>query len=186
MKHPTPVAVNQPESSVLVVSRRSFLGTLLGVAVIAIGALLTVPLLREVLSPLYSKGALSRWSKIGFVDSLPVAGSAPVKTEVVYRTLHGWRVTVTREHAFVQRTAEGKLLVLSAICPHLGCDVQWRGSQGDFYCPCHRSVFGPQGQLLKGPAKRGMDPLPTRQKDGEVLVRFEFFSEDTIEREVVS
>lgn len=185
MKHPNS-AVNQPDSSVLVVSRRSFLGTLLGVGVTAIGALLAVPFLRGALAPLYGNGALSRWSKIGFVDSLPAPGNAPVKKEVVYRTLHGWRVTVTREHAFVQRTAEGKILVLSAICPHLGCDVQWRGSEGDFYCPCHHSVFGPQGQLLKGPAKRGMDPLPTRRQDGEVLVHFEFFREDTIEREVVS
>lgn len=186
MKQNSPVAVNQPESSVIVLTRRSFLGTLLGVGSIALGALLAVPFLRFALYPLYSKGALSRWSRIGLVDSLPAPGSAPVKKEVVYRTLHGWRVTVTREHAFLQRTADGKVLVLSAICPHLGCTVEWRASEGDFFCPCHRSVFGPQGHLVKGPAKRGMDPLPTRQENGELLVHFEFFREDTLEREVVS
>lgn len=184
MNHQVPVAPNPPENSVIV-SRRSFMGTLLGVAGIAISALLTVPFMRFALAPLYSAGALSKWSRIGFVDSLPAPGAPPVQKEVVYRTLHGWRVTVTRESAFIQRTAEGNILVLSAICPHLGCTVQWRASEGDFFCPCHRSVFGPQGQLIKGPAQRDMDPLPTRRQNGEVLVHFEFFREDTTEREVV-
>lgn len=183
-KH-SPDSPNQPDNSAIVVSRRSFLGVLLGVGGVAVAALLTVPFLRHALYPLYSTSALSKWSKVGLVDSLPPPGSPPVKKQVVYRRLNGWRVTVTRESAFVQRTADGKILVLSAICPHLGCTVQWRASQNDFFCPCHHSVFGPQGGLEKGPAKRGMDPLPTRQENGEVLVHFEFFREDTLDREVV-
>lgn len=185
MKQPTPDSPNQPGSSVIVVSRRSFLATLLGVAGIVVGALLTVPFLRDALRPLYSEKALSKWSSIGMVDSLPPPGGAPVKKQVVYRRLHGWRVTVTRESVFIQRTAEGKVLVLSAICPHLACTVQWRAAKNEFICPCHHSVFGPQGDLKKGPAKRGMDPLPTRQEHGEALVHFEFFREDISKREVV-
>lgn len=45
--------------------------------------------------------------------------------------------------------------VISAICTHLGCTVQWRGDE--FACPCHGSVFNRQGAVLGGPAPR---PLP--------------------------
>lgn len=186
MEHARPAPIRELDSNLKVISRRSFFGVLVGLASIAISALLAVPLLRSMLYPLYSAGALSKWSKIGLVDSLPPAGSPPVRARITFRKLHGWRVTSTTESVYVERAANGKIRVLSAICPHLGCTVRWRAATGDFFCPCHHSVFGSDGTLLKGPAKRGMDPLPTRQQQGDLLVRFEFFREDVPDRDVVA
>ncbi len=45
--------------------------------------------------------------------------------------------------------------VISAICTHLGCTVQWRGAEFD--CPCHGSRYRPDGTVISGPAPR---PLP--------------------------
>jgi menaquinol-cytochrome c reductase iron-sulfur subunit len=182
-QHPAPV--RELDSNVIVISRRSFFGALLGVGGVAMSALLAVPVLRYVLYPLYANSSLSKWSKIGLIDSLPKTGSPPVKKEITFRKLDGWRETVTTESVYVERTPEGKIRVLSAICPHLGCTVQWRASRGDFVCPCHGSVYSEQGKLVKGPARRGMDPLPTQEKDGELDVHFEFFREDVPYREVV-
>lgn len=186
MEHPHNTFRNEEDKEVIVISRRSFFGALLGVGGVAMSALLAAPVLRYVLYPLYSKSALSKWSKIGLVDSLPPAGSPPAKMEITFRRLDGWRETVTTESVYVERKADGTIRVFSSICPHLGCTVQWNTSRNDFLCPCHGSVFNREGKHVAGPARRGMDPLPTDQKEGDLLVHFEFFREDVPYRDVVS
>lgn len=63
--------------------------------------------------------------------------------------------TFDSEHRlFVIRQAD-RFHVISAICTHLGCTVQWRGTEFD--CPCHGSRFRPDGSVIGGPAPR---PLP--------------------------
>jgi cytochrome b6-f complex iron-sulfur subunit/menaquinol-cytochrome c reductase iron-sulfur subunit len=73
--------------------------------------------------------------------------------------------------AWLLRRADGPV-ALSATCPHLGCGIVPRsdGLQG-FACPCHDSRFRPDGELEKGPAARGMDPLPVRIVEGRVQIQ---------------
>ena len=56
----------------------------------------------------------------------------------------------------------GDRRVLSAVCPHEGCEVDWSGERREFLCPCHDSVFRADGARLSGPAQRGLDQLATR------------------------
>src|SRR5512146_696789 len=42
--------------------------------------------------------------------------------------------------ALVMRSQEG-VVVLSMICTHLGCQVQWQEGKAEFYCPCHQGKF---------------------------------------------
>jgi Rieske Fe-S protein len=56
------------------------------------------------------------------------------------------------------RDDQGKLHVRSAVCPHLGCIVQWNRFEKVWDCPCHGSQFDPTGRVLHGPA---VDALPT-------------------------
>jgi len=62
--------------------------------------------------------------------------------------------------------------VVSAVCTHLGCTVQWRGGEENFDCPCHGSIFNKDGNVVGGPAPRALpwyslDKLP----DGQLLVK---------------
>jgi Rieske Fe-S protein len=63
-------------------------------------------------------------------------------------------------------------VMFSPICPHLGCRYEWNrpGFPNRFFCPCHGSQFGALGNKLAGPAPRGLDPLPFREKSGAAQV----------------
>src|SRR4051794_24087243 len=50
----------------------------------------------------------------------------------------------------------GTLHAVSAVCTHLGCQVQWNGAERSWDCPCHGSRFGPDGRVLQGPAVKGL------------------------------
>jgi glycine/D-amino acid oxidase-like deaminating enzyme/nitrite reductase/ring-hydroxylating ferredoxin subunit len=60
--------------------------------------------------------------------------------------LHGSRVAAYRDE-------NGKTIVRSAICTHLGCEVAWNTAERTWDCPCHGSRFKPTGEVLAGPAE---------------------------------
>ncbi|HSK15037.1 MAG TPA: FAD-dependent oxidoreductase [Gaiellaceae bacterium] len=63
---------------------------------------------------------------------------------------------VRGRHYAVHRDDTGKLHVLSARCPHLGCLVGWSSADRTWECPCHGSRFAADGTLLQGPATRDL------------------------------
>jgi Rieske Fe-S protein len=52
----------------------------------------------------------------------------------------------------VYRDAAGKVHERSAVCPHLGCIVQWNAAEKTWDCPCHGSRFDKLGTVINGPA----------------------------------
>ncbi|MBT1702555.1 FAD-dependent oxidoreductase [Chryseosolibacter indicus] len=61
--------------------------------------------------------------------------------------------------AAVYRDEKNVLHTYSAICPHLGCVVQWNGSEKSFDCPCHGSRFTTEGKVVNGPAKSDLKKI---------------------------
>jgi cytochrome b6-f complex iron-sulfur subunit len=62
----------------------------------------------------------------------------------------------------------GQLTMLSAVCTHAGCIVEWSAAAGQFICPCHRSSFDIDGSVLSGPAPRPLPKLAVRVRNGQV------------------
>ncbi len=55
------------------------------------------------------------------------------------------------------RDDDGSVTMVSAVCTHMGCLVDWNEAERTWDCPCHGSRFMPDGSVIGGPAET---PLP--------------------------
>ena len=59
----------------------------------------------------------------------------------------------------VYRNYDNTLNAFSAVCPHLGCIVQWNKDEKSFDCPCHGSRFASDGTVINGPSKTNLHTI---------------------------
>jgi menaquinol-cytochrome c reductase iron-sulfur subunit len=162
--------------------RRSFLIGLLAAGSAAVGALLAVPLLRFTLHPVLARTTEKSWSIVGDVDEFQNLDE-PLKKLVTIEQRDGWRKTLIEKPVYVGKDAGGKLIVLSAVCPHLGCTVPWLDKEKKFICPCHLGMFSQDGRLLSGPPPRDLDRLETKIEEGVLKTQYQFFRQLTRNKE---
>jgi menaquinol-cytochrome c reductase iron-sulfur subunit len=178
--HPTPIGPLAPST------RRSFFGVLLGSISAVVGAMMAVPLVRFALHPVLHGGGGADWFALGSPEELAAAtATEPLRAEVSFRSVDGWRATTVKQTVWVTRGATGRLVVLSATCPHLGCVAIWHGDRGRFVCPCHNGNFDRHGELLSGPPPRGLDPLPVKVEGGKLWVKYRYYRQLVRDREVI-
>jgi menaquinol-cytochrome c reductase iron-sulfur subunit len=164
--------------------RRSFLAALLSLGSFFIGALLAVPLIRFALFPLLRRTTELKESPVGALSDFSSL-SEPVGRTIQIEQVDGWRKAVSEKAVYVTKDGRGQLLVLSSICPHLGCTVPWVSGKNEFVCPCHGATFSPVGERISGPSLRGMDALETKIQDGRLLVRFQYFRQLVADKEII-
>jgi menaquinol-cytochrome c reductase iron-sulfur subunit len=164
--------------------RRSFLVALIGLGSAVVGALLAVPLIMYALDPLFRKTSSKSWSDAGPVNQFD-AIAQPAEPVIPVEQTDGWRIITSQKPIYVLPTGIGEHRVLSPVCPHLGCEVEWQEDGKRFFCPCHDSVFAEDGKLISGPAPRGMDYLNSKVRDGDLLVEYEYLRGLVPDREVM-
>ena len=105
---------------------------------------------------LYLSGALALGGLLRFLDFQPdpaPATSFELGPAASYPP--GSRTLIPNVPAMLIHTESG-FSALSLLCTHLGCTVD--AKQDGFACPCHGSLYGMDGSLLRGPA---VQPLAT-------------------------
>lgn len=173
------------EQSVKSVSRRSFLGVLLGFGSAVMGAALAVPLIRFALHPLLTTTTKIGWSDVGKLDEF-TSLTAPVKKLIKVEQRDAWRRIVSEKAVYVMPPKDGVIRVLSPICPHLGCSIPWSEEKQKFTCPCHGAVFAKDGARISGPSPRSMDDLETTIENGMVKVQYQYFRQLIPQKETLS
>jgi quinol---cytochrome c reductase iron-sulfur subunit, bacillus type len=136
------------------VSRRRFM--VLGTA--ASGALVTavlgVPLVGFLLSPLFKRQEILVERLVGDISKVPE--NSPTRFLVKFPE-NEWDASTQLEYTvFVVRTS-GRLYVFSNTCTHMQCPVRWEKGMGMFLCPCHGGLYQMDGTNVGGPPPK---PLP--------------------------
>ena len=112
--------------------------------------------------------ASDRWLDVAGLSEL--SGPQPLGKKIVAEHIAGWAATTEEHNVFVLPAKNNQ--VLSAICPHKGCEVVWEQNRNRFSCPCHESYFTADGARISGPSPRDLDPLPVRVQDGKLQVQY--------------
>jgi len=73
--------------------------------------------------------------------------------------------------AWVVHPSGNTFVAFSAVCTHLGCQVQYEPSTVEFFCPCHGGVYDARtGQVLQGPPPAPLPTIAVHIVNGEIRV----------------
>jgi Rieske Fe-S protein len=154
------------------VSRR---GALLKVGLLingVVGALLAVPVIRYLLSPVIRPPAgADSWVSLGPLLKFPVGETrlASFRNPVV-----GPSDGVTANlPCWVRRIDAERFQVFAINCAHLGCPVRWFPQSGLFLCPCHGGAYYADGSRASGPPERGLFEYKYRVQRQELWIQAE-------------
>jgi len=145
-------------------SRRSLLGWTAALAA-AIGAMVAVPVASLFAAPLLRRSPKAKpgiregqWVPIGKAEEFDEAGRTQ-SYEFDYQD--GW-YTARRTGRVMVRKQGSDFVVLSTVCTHVSCSVNWVPEQKQFFCPCHAGVFDAEGKVVSGPPPRPLQRYETQ------------------------
>jgi menaquinol-cytochrome c reductase iron-sulfur subunit len=171
-------------------SRRGLLGVATNLLMAAIAVIVAVPGVGYFISPLLKRTGAgdmgATFQDAGPVADIPVGEWRLLSVETVQQD--GWRKSRVKHSVWVRRQDQGEqaISVLSPICPHLGCPINWHPDQAQFNCPCHGGLFDASGNQTGGPPPRAMDSLEFEVRGGRLWVRWQDFKIGVAERVPVS
>jgi menaquinol-cytochrome c reductase iron-sulfur subunit len=137
----------------------------------AVGAILAVPIVRYIASPVTRglKAGYNSWFTLGSLEQFPAGQTR----------LASYRNPVadpgdgqTADIPCWVRNIDGKTFQVFAInCAHLGCPVHWFPQSNLFMCPCHGGVYYSDGTQAAGPPPRGLFEYPYKIEKGNLFIK---------------
>jgi len=105
--------------------------------------------------------AISFIAVLGFVWNKITLNRLEVKKQKASVLPYNKNRKVSFVENYIIISNEGKTVVLSAHCSHLGCKIN-RTEMDRLVCPCHGSEYDLNGNVLKGPAYRNLEVIPAK------------------------
>ena len=152
------------------VSRRS---VLMGLGVLvngAVAALLAVPVIGYLLSPVRRKGsgAYRRWIALGALSEFPEGQTRLASFHNPF--MRPWDGETADIPCWVRRLAGQDFQVFAINCAHLGCPVRWFPQSELFMCPCHGGAYYADGARASGPPPRGLFQYPYKVENDQLMI----------------
>jgi menaquinol-cytochrome c reductase iron-sulfur subunit len=136
-----------------------------------VAALLAIPIVRYVVSPLTRsrKVGYETWLTLGSLDQFP-AGQTRLGT---FRNpdVQPWDGKTADSACWVRHIDDHTFQVFAINCMHLGCPVRWFPQSGLFMCPCHGGVYYEDGARASGPPERGLFEYPYKIEEGKLFIK---------------
>ena len=134
------------------------------------GAILGVPIVRYLLSPVTHRSAgRESWVSLGPLGQFP-EGQTRLAT---YRSpdANPSDGETAKIPCWVRRIDGDKFQVFAINCAHLGCPVRWFPQSGLFMCPCHGGAYYSDGSRASGPPERGLFEYPHKIENGLITIQ---------------
>ncbi|MCS6266205.1 MAG: Rieske (2Fe-2S) protein [Vampirovibrio sp.] len=138
-------------------SRRLFMGGMIGVFGAVMAAVAAGPLLSYLWPP---KSTAIKIDKLvlGKVAEFPAGTSKNFKFGSI--------------PALFIHSPDGSMHAFNATCSHLGCTVQYQQAKNNIYCACHGGTYDPAtGNVVAGPPPEGLHKLLASVEAGEIVIR---------------
>jgi len=117
----------------------------------------------KVLAPTGGRDRALAWFPLVPEEEAPRSGVR--KAELAYTVAGKER----KARVFIVSATTG-ITVLSAVCSHLGCLVNYNKEKKEFLCPCHSGRYDLAGRNIAGPPPAPLTQLPHRIENGMVMV----------------
>jgi cytochrome b6-f complex iron-sulfur subunit len=72
--------------------------------------------------------------------------------------------------AVVINRPEKGFIVLSRVCTHLGCLVDYQEAKGRILCPCHAGIYDIEGNVVSGPPPKPLPKFPFRIEGDSLII----------------
>jgi len=155
------------EPSERTLSRRRFLSRMSLTLGTLAAAVLSVPMLAYIFSPLLHPNR-AVWRDLGPPDQYAVGQT--VKVDFEEPSPLPWAGQTAQAALWLRRDDQTHFTAFAVNCAHLGCPVDWQPQAQLFLCPCHGGVYYADGSMAGGPPPRGLFQYQTRLQDGHVEI----------------
>jgi menaquinol-cytochrome c reductase iron-sulfur subunit len=153
------------------VNRRDFVKVVLTSVGGLMGTIIGIPALGYLISPALKVEKTEGWISVGPLVKYEI-GKPTLFTFTRSKT-NGWEKTVNSYGVYVIKKSETEADIISNMCTHLSCRVNWKEEREMYICPCHDGHFAKDGAALNTvvskPLKRYAE---TKIEDGSLLFHF--------------
>lgn len=139
--------------------RRATVQGIVGLGVAGYVGAIGYPVYRYLATPVREAAAQGSVSEIALAEAdLPPAG------EAMY-------VKFGSTPALLIHHPGGEVVCLSAVCTHLGCNVEYQASKSRIFCACHEGIYDPTtGEATGGPPPKGLTTYNVERRDGQLII----------------